>query len=286
MLYLLKTRQRYWAYSSKVAEPSTTQEPIGERDLYFSDRAPSSITESRKTVALAPAEMHNSLDLLNWESPADFPAIIQRWLGSQRGALLKSTPLQSMADIKTVYDQIGATTKGTLHGEPSLSDMILALIEYHAAFLKRLPKSTKDDLLYCTVKPDEVVEVTYKDCQQPLGRDTLVRWSINRPRHYVVRNRRYSSPMCQGKLRAAVPKDSDISYTHSSRSDLLVKTARKSNESWRDSLVQPRDCKQELPPVVASWCIHCKENTRLKDGRARYEDRSPRWVLVTPPEIC
>ena len=157
--------------------------------------------------------------------------------------------------------------------------MILALIEYHAAFLKRLPSSTRDDLVYCSVKPDEVVEVTCKHCQQPLGTDTLVRWSVNRPRHYVVRQRRCQSPMCQGKLRAAVPKDSDIPYTFSGRSDLLITTARKSHESWRDSLVQPRDCKQELPPVVVSWWIHCKENTRLKDGQASYEGGSPRWVL-------
>ena len=84
---------------------------IGEWDLYVSDRAPSSITESRNTVALALAEMHNSLALHNWESPVAFPDIIQEWLGSQRKALFKSIPLESMADIKTVYDQIGATTK-------------------------------------------------------------------------------------------------------------------------------------------------------------------------------
>ena len=88
--------------------------------------------------------------------------------------------------------------------------------------------------------------------------------------------------MCQGKLGFAVPKDLDIPYTASDQSSLLLTIARKSNESWRDSLVQPRESKQALPPVVVSWCIHCKENRRLKDGRASYEDRSPRWVLGTP----
>ena len=269
-------------YNSKVAEPSTTQEPIGEWDLYLGDRAPSSITESRNTVALALTEMHSSLDLHNWESPVDFPAIIQKWLGSQRGALFKNVPLESIADIMAVYDQISATTKSSLYGEPSLSDMILALIEYHAAFLKRLPNSVIDDLVYCSVKPDEVVEVTCKNCQQSLGSDTLVRWSINRTGHYVVRHKRCKSPMCQGKLRFAVPKDLDIPYTASDRSSLLLTIARKSHESWRDSLVQPGESTQALPSVVASWCIHCEENTRLKDGRASYEDRSPRWVLGTP----
>ena len=151
--------------------------------------------------------------------------------------MFKSIPLESMADIKTIYDQIGATTKGSLQRESSLSDIILALIKYYAAFLKRLPNSTVDDLVYCSVKPDEVVEVICKHCQQPLGTDTLVRWSINRPRYYVFRHRRCKSPMRQGNLRAAVPKESDILYTFSGRSDLLVTTARKSNESWRDSLV-------------------------------------------------
>ena len=109
--------------------------------------------------------------------------------------------------------------------------MILALVEYHAAFLKRLPSSVIDDLVYYSVKPNKVIEVTYKNYQQSLGLDTLVRQSIHRPSYYVVRHKSYKSLIYQKKLRFAVLKDLDIPYITSDQLSLLLITARKSNKS-------------------------------------------------------
>ena len=87
--------------------------------------------------------------------------------------------------------------------------------------------------------------------------------------------------VCQGKQRVAVPKNTDIPFTYGSRSDLVGSITRKPNESWQD-LIQSQDRQGVLPLTVTSWCIHCKENTRLKDGRNTYVDMSPRWILGIP----
>lgn len=63
---------------------------------------------------------------------------------------------------------------------------------------------------------------------------------------------------------------------------LLVTKARKSHESWRDTLIQSHNDRKGLPLTVASWCIHCKENTRLVHDKTVHVDENPRWVLGTP----
>ncbi len=68
-------------YDSTVAEVLTPQKPARRWDVHFSDGAPSSITESRVLVAQSLAQMSNDVASYNWESPADFPAIIYQWLG-------------------------------------------------------------------------------------------------------------------------------------------------------------------------------------------------------------
>lgn len=217
--------------------------------------------------------MSNDVASYNWESPADFPAIIQHRFGKQKQALFKGVSACHTADIRMLYNQLDATTKLSLIGNLSLSEMILAILKPHDKALKRLPHSALDNLMYCDVKPNDVVEVACNQCQETLATETQVRWSVNRPDYYVARQRRCNSTVCQGKQRVAVPKNTDLPFTYGSRSDLIGSITRKPNESWQD-LIQSHGRQRVLPLTVTSWCIHCKENTRLKDGRNTYVDVS------------
>lgn len=224
-------------YDSTVAELSTPQKPAGRWDVHFSDGAPSSITKSRVLVAQAPAQINNYVGSHNWESPADFPAVIQQWLGKQKQAFFKGAPACHTVDLRMLYNQLGATAKVSLIGNLSLSDMILAILKQYANALERLPHSTLDDLVYCDVKPNNAVEAACNQCQETLATDTQVRWSVNRPDHYVARDRRCNSTVCRGKLRVAVPKNTDIPFAYGRRKDLVGSITPKPNESWQD-LVQ------------------------------------------------
>jgi hypothetical protein len=227
-------------YDSTVAEVSTPQKPARRWDVHFSDGAPSSITESRVLVAQSLAQMSNDVGSYNWESPADFPAIIQQWLGKQKQALFRGVSSCHTADIRMLYNQLDATTKVSLVGNLSLSDTILAILKLHEKALERHPHSNLDDLMYCDVKPNDAVEVACNQCQETLATDTQVRWSVNRPDYYVARQRRCNSTVCQGKQRVAVPKNTDIPFTYGSRSDLVSSITRKPNESWQN-LIQSQD---------------------------------------------
>ena len=75
--------------SSTAAELSIAQKPIGRCDAYLSDGAPSSIAESRTLVAQAYAEMDKCVGSHNWESPAEFPTIIQEWFLQSTKVLMR-----------------------------------------------------------------------------------------------------------------------------------------------------------------------------------------------------
>lgn len=192
--------------NSEGSLPLIAQNRVGRWDVYFSDGAPSSITESWNIVAQALSEMHNHEGVQNWEKFTDFPVSVQKWLGRQKETLFKDTPVDSAADIRTVYDRTIATTEHPLIENFSLSDMILALMKQHAKILERFPTSKMDDLIYCSIKSNVVVEVVCRKCKQTLTTDTSVRWSMNRPGHYVVRTRRCNSSLCQGDITFAIQR--------------------------------------------------------------------------------
>ncbi len=52
----------------------------------------------------------------------------------------------------------------------------------------------------------------------------------------------------------------------------------KAGKTWSNL----RTVKESFHWTVTCWCIHCKENAKLRDGRTTYVDMSPRWVLGTP----
>ena len=102
--------------------------------------------------------------------------------------------------------------------------------------------------------------------------------------HYVLRSRRCNTKLCGGKLRGAIPKDPYILFVWGLRTHLVVEVARNIREDWRKSIRDPKDHEGELSQPVESWCIHCTESTKLKGGRTRYVDESPRWTLGDPPK--
>ncbi len=115
-------------YDPKVAEPSIVQKPAGRWDVYFNDRAPCSITESRSVASQALAGMDKHVGSYSWESPADFPDIIYQCFDRQKEGIFKGISVDSKEDIRTAYDKRGATSEGALLEDPSMSDMVLALI--------------------------------------------------------------------------------------------------------------------------------------------------------------
>ena len=102
--------------------------------------------------------------------------------------------------------------------------------------------------------------------------------------HYVLRRRRCNTGLCQGKLRAAVPKDPSIPFVWPNQPDLSAKIARNIREDWRGSIRDAKDCEGKLSQPVESWCIHCNESTKLKGDRTLYLDEIPRWTIGDPPK--
>ena len=96
-------------------------------------------------MAQSLAQMSNDVGSSDWESPADFPAIIQKWLGKQEQALFKGVPACHTAEIRMLYNQLDATAKVSLIGNLSLLNIISAILKLHDKALKRFPYSTLDD---------------------------------------------------------------------------------------------------------------------------------------------
>jgi hypothetical protein len=274
--------------SQNGGDKSNISSPVvdGDWDSYFDGQQPFSVREFREilpvalTTAMGP-ENHPH----KWKSPDDFPEIVSIWFRRQREILFKGMSISGAADILPVYRRLCATTNGPLKENPSLAEMICALIKEQTKMIENLPTSTVDDLFYYGFEPFDVVETMCYKCRQPLPPDIKVRWSVMRPGHYVVRHKRCKTNLCQGKLRSIIPRDKSILFVEDGRKDLSFESTRNVREDWRDGIRDPKDYEEEkLSKSVESWCIHCTENTKLSGGRTRCVDERPRWTLGDPPK--
>ena len=265
-----------------VVELSASKGQEKDLNVAFINGVPSSISASRVLVRRALAEIHIHGDLDGLDSLVDFPNAVQEWLKGQNEVLFKSWTTTSCADIRNSYKQLNAALNGPSVAAHSLSRMVDALMNRHAAVLNGLKQSAKVDLVYCDILPNKAVEIVCKDCNQGIFIDTKTRWSVNRPGLYVVRERRCNSRTCQGKNKSAIPVSKDIPYIWQSRSDLQTTIARQSNKRWRADMTLTSNRQNKLPTEVITWCYHCLENTRLKTGEATYKDKSPEWLVGEP----
>jgi len=150
--------------------------------------------------------------------------------------------------------------------------------------IENLPTSNLDGLIYYGLRPFDLVETICFNSRQPLPLDTEARWPVKRLGHYVFRRRRCNTDSCQGKLRCAIPKDLSIPHVWPKLAALSIETARNISEDWQGCIRDPKDCKGKLSQPVESWCIHCKESTKLTGDRTRCIDKTPRWTLGDPPK--
>jgi len=140
-----------------------------------------------------------------------------------------------------------------------MTKMIIDLLELHAERLRRLKKSPIDDLIYYTFDPLESMATVCNRCRKDLAMDVEPRWSVFRFGHYVLRGRRCNSNTCKGSQQGAVPKD-NTPHVWAKRLELSETTARK---KWRGVVRSPEDYNEALAKPVESWCIHCKEKTKV-----------------------
>ncbi|KAI4164340.1 MAG: hypothetical protein LQ342_001986 [Letrouitia transgressa] len=213
-----------------VVELSASKGQEKDLDMAFINGIPSSISASRILVKRALAEIHIHGDLDGLDSAVDFPDAVQEWLKGQNEVLFKSSTTISAADIRNSYEQLNAALKGPSVAAHSLSRMVEALMNRHAAVLNGLKQSAKDDLVYCDMLPNKEVEAVRKDCNQGKFINSKTRWSVNRPGHYVVRERRCNSRTCQGKSKSAIPvskvKTGEATYIDKSPEWLVGELAR------------------------------------------------------------
>jgi len=117
--------------TSKLTTTEASMGPIvgGCWDSSFKEKPPFSVQELREILPVALAtETDLNEHSHKWESPADFPEIVGTWFSGQREILFKGMSIYSPADIIPVYQQLYATKKGPLEGNPSLAEMIYGLI--------------------------------------------------------------------------------------------------------------------------------------------------------------
>lgn len=118
-------------------------------------------------------------------------------------------------------------------------------------------------------------------CGTFCGSDISPKWSVNRPKAYCAR--RSKCQQCKQK-RKKIPTAKNIACTGETLSALLAKD--EDPPSWYRCVRPATDIPATMPRTVLSWCIQCRENTRVSGGRNVYEDNRPRWTLGRKRPLC
>ena len=264
---------------SKILEESSSMGPPASQMM------PLSVQELRSLVPLAQESMKATEGQLpsNLEELSNLPACVQQWLARHWVPVFKENSPIGITGIRAIHSRYCNYEKDDTKKATTITTMIIDLLGLHAERLCRLKKSPIDDLIYYTFDPLESMATLCNRYRKDLAMDVEPRWSVFRFGHYVLRGRRCNSNTCKGSQQGAVPRD-DTPHVWAKRLELSATTARKIRGQWRGAVRSPEDCNEALAKPVESWCIHCKEKTKVHSNGDRFIDTSPRWDLGSPPK--
>lgn len=233
---------------------------------------------NKKLYELLPAALSEATqDSQDWHDPLSFPKFVREWWEGQKQILFYESPVSGLTDVLLVLDKCQELIPGRMisANRSSLRHALTILMEIQKQTLERnnSHQSPKAGLVHSRFDGCPFL-VKCGQCGTKGGTVKKPVFSVNRPNHYVVISRR----VCQncGNRTCLVP----IHGPHTAY-ETLYSTAPKIEQRARYSMMlQLRETlTAERAKPVESFCLRCREQTKVKGGGNVNVDSEPLWTL-------
>ena len=217
--------------------------------------------------------------ICEWKDPSDFPESVLNWFRGQKQILFQNISISGLADILPVFHQLcssSASYQNETNGQ-SLRGVICEIIKRQREFLGNLHHSQLDEDLWHSGFGLYLIKTCCEKCKSTTRTivDNATRWASRRPGQYIARRHVCKLDTCNGANNYWIPIDSTIPYVRADNKHLLLEP-RPKFDAWKGCL--QKAVKDNAKPVN-SWCIRCREKTRISKDRKVYQDTTPLWTL-------
>lgn len=217
-----------------------------------------------------------------WDSPSDFPDAVQDWFRGQKNILFYSRPIHDTSDIEEIFkDSFMSTDQKSV--APSLKDILRYMMLQQLLILGKVTEKNQE--FYHSRFDGLSIDTCCHLCNSKTSTDHEPRWSTKRPGFYLARKGRCRG--CCGRLRTRMPVDASIAWIYGTVSgtqknvppeQLQIRRPIKVEGPWVKCMQKEGKVDGNLPGMVASWCIYCKDRTKHLKGAGPWLDTKPRWT--------
>jgi len=227
--------------------------------------------------ALAVWQEEREENQLYWNSPSDFPTPILRWIQGSRHALFDSASVPESAEkIISALHRLAFPNQKSVTRQP-LHEIIRVLLESQNDCVQEARKNRNAHLLHSGV--GQSLQLSCPKCGRE-HKDNNPQWAVKWPGHYHSVRQICKSELCDGSRKNFYPKDWEVLRTPSRV--ILNSEEFDAQYALRSCLRKKGEC-SELPDVIKSWCLTCKENTRINGNHRVVVDHNPQWTLGDNP---
>lgn len=213
---------------------------------------------------------------LDWHKLSDLPLPILRWLQGSRYALFGSVPVPESEDsIISMLCELAFEAQPVQR--PPLQRILQGLVENQARCVKSVGEKPHSDRLHSGV--GQTLVISCPTCAWE-STDKNPRWAVTPPGHYYCRQHICKSEVCKGGRKGFYPKDWSILRTPDRVA--LEKEGFDQYYALR-SFLRTKDESSGLADTVESWCVICKEGTKISKGRTVVVDYNPQYTLGKIP---
>lgn len=217
-----------------------------------------------------------------WDSPSDFPDAVQDWFRGQKKILFYSRPIHDTSDIEVIFkDSFMSTDQKSV--APLLKDILRQMMLQQLLVLENITEQNQE--FYHSRFDGRSIDTCCHLCNSKTSTDHEPRWSTKRPGFYLARKGRCRG--CSGRLRTRMPVDASIAWIYGTVSgmqknvpseQLQIRRPIKVEGPWVKCMQKDGKADGNLPGMVASWCIYCKDRTKHLKGAGPWLDTKPRWT--------
>jgi len=280
----LERQKLEWAASEAVKAAKKRQEARASKLLQMHSRIVLSTFRLRKIL-----QHYDELfgrDLTDVDETGEYsylPEMLKEWLRDQQFSFFEGRRVSTAIELSTFHEKYCGGPTNTTKKDVSPVRMIQELLHLQQKHIRgqRAKDSILDTLTFYGFGERRVMQVECNHCQATLPHDEAARWATLDPESYV--KKKAPSHQCSGIGRYyGNPKDGSISSCFPNKESLLA-LRRAPRTNWQ-RCVRAKDMCKDLPSKVQSWCIECKEKSRLSDGGNKCLDMDPRWTRGKPPK--
>jgi hypothetical protein len=213
----------------------------------------------------------------NYRDPSEFPPPVLIWWQGQKQILFYDIEVEGLEDILSVLRKCQRTATGlTPASISSLPGVLKVLMEIQKQALEqeigiKSPQHEKGSYVHSRFDGQDV-SAKCAACGEPARFVKNPTYSVNRPGHFVVINKRRCRAC--GKRAHLFPTHEPYTYDTT-----LHSTAPKIEMGAKmGNMLQKRHNLTQLQPVE-SVCLRCGDQTELAGGENVYIDLEPRWTL-------